>query len=261
MEWMTRGFVVSLMPKNRAERSMRQALEWTRRGRPSGVKLGVLLATLVLVGAVRPSAATSDEDFQVWSPVYLTVSFTDKVLGWYEAQPRFGEDASRLNQLLLRTALGYRFAPRWSLWLGYAWTPSFEPRFNSENRMYQQLLYVTELSFARVMSRTRFEQRWIEGVTGTAFRFRTLLRGRFPLTEDGGWGAVAQDEIFLNLNSPTNGPSAGFDQNRFFLGLNRRVNTHLSVDVGYQLQVVDTEEPGFPDNLNHILLIQFFLNV
>ena len=72
---------------------------------------------------------------------------------------------------------------------------------------------------------------------------------------------MVQDEIFFNLNSPNNGPKGGFDQNRFFVGLNRRITDHLSVDMGYQLQVLETREPGFPDDLNHILLFQFFLNM
>ena len=154
-------------------RAMNHCLVWMSWERWSGVRLAVVLSTVVLVGA-RPSVAI-DSDFQVWTPVYLTVSYADNILGWYEVQPRFGEDASRVNQLLLRTAMGYRFAPNWSVWLGYAWTPAFVPRFRSESRMYQQLLYLADFSIARVMSRTRFEQRWIDRVDVTAFRLRTLL--------------------------------------------------------------------------------------
>ena len=157
----------------------------------------LFVALLLLEGGIENSAHAVDHDFQLWSPVYLTYSYTDKIQGWYEVQPRFGTNVSQVNQLLLRTALGYRLDKYWSLWQGYAWTPSFVPRFLSENRIYQQLLYLREFPTFKVMSRTRFEQRWIQTVPGTALRFRTLLRGRFPLDQERVWGIIVQDEIFF----------------------------------------------------------------
>ena len=131
--------------------------------------------------------------------MYLTVNFTDKIQGWYEAQPRFGDDASQINQLLLRTALGYKFADHWSIWQGYAWTPDIEPKYKTENRIYQQLLYNQKFSSIKIMSRTRLEERWIKDVSGTAVRFRTLLRGQVPLADQGRWAIVVQDEIILKV--------------------------------------------------------------
>ena len=214
---------------------------------------------MFFLNAVKGTAHADRHDFQLWSPVYLTYNWSDKIAGWYEVQPRFGNEVSKVNQLLLRTALGYRVTKFWSLWQGYAWTPTFVPAFRSENRIYQQLLYLREFPTFKVMSRTRFEQRWIQGVSGTSLRFRTLLRGRVPLDQERIWGVIVQDEIFFNFNSKTNGPEAGLDQNRFFLGLNKRINQHMHVDGGYQLQTLNTREPGFPDDFNHILLMQLFL--
>lgn len=219
-----------------------------------------IFSLILFSGGIQKTALAASDDFQIWSPVYLTYSFTDNIQGWYEVQPRFGENASQVNQLLLRTALGYRVTKHWSLWQGYAWTPSFEPRFVSENRIYQQLVFAQSYPFVDMMSRTRLEQRWILHVPGTAVRFRTLLRGRFPLDDARVWGLVTQNEIFFNLNSPANGPNGGFDQNRFFFGLNKKINEHLSVDGGYQLQAINTNESSLFNTLNHILLLQFFFN-
>lgn len=219
-----------------------------------------IFSLILFTADMKKTANAGSDDFQIWSPVYLAYSYTDNIQGWYEVQPRFGENASQVNQLLLRTALGYRVTKHWSLWQGYAWTPGFEPGFVNENRIYQQMVYTQGFQAVDVMSRTRLEQRWIQHVSGTAVRFRTLLRGRFPLDDARIWGLVTQNEIFFNLNSPTNGPEGGFDQNRFFLGLNKKINVHLSVDGGYQLQAINTDESSPFDTLNHILLIQFFLN-
>ena len=214
---------------------------------------------LVLAVALPNTVSAGSRDFQLWIPVYLTVNFTDTIHGWYEVQPRFGDDVSQVNQLLLRTAFGYRFAEHWSIWQGYAWTPDIEPTFKTESRIYQQLLYVQQFPAIKLMSRTRFEQRWIEDVSGTSLRFRTLLRGQVPLDRQKLWGVVVQDEVFFHVNSPTNGPDSGFDQNRVFIGINRVLNTHLNMDIGYQLQAINTDKSGSFNDKNHILLLQAFL--
>ncbi|MGD9765422.1 MAG: DUF2490 domain-containing protein [Candidatus Binatia bacterium] len=218
------------------------------------------LAFLFLTAAATPVAA-SQEDFQLWLPMTLNANFNDSFRGYYEVQPRIGHDASEVTQLILRTALDWRFKPEWAASFGYAWTPTLAPAYTNENRVYEQLLYADDYAWGRLTSRTRFEQRWIEGVSGTALRFRTMLRGQIPFTEDRLWSVAVQEEIFFNLNSPSGGPVAGFDQNRFFLGVNRRLSDYVSMDAGYQIQFVDTAEPGFPDRVNHVLLIQLFLQI
>lgn len=215
-------------------------------------------AALVLaMTAARPAEAV-ENDFQAWTPVYLNLAFNEKFLGWYEVQPRFSD--AGVSQLLLRTAVGYRFAKNASAWFGYAWTPSIEPQYRTENRIFQQLVMGGDFSFGKIMSRTRLEQRWIGETSGVALRFRTLLRDQVNISDDGKWRAVVQDEIFFNLNSPTGGPQAGFNQNRFFVGLNRLVNQNLHIDFGYQMQLLNRRGPGQSDKINHILLVQFFFD-
>lgn len=224
------------------------------------MRLPSLRTTLVVVllVALPRSATAADHQFQGWTPAYLNLAFNDRVNGWYEVQPRFSEDG--VSQLLLRTALGYRFYGRWSAWLGYAWTPSLQPDFQTENRIFQQLLYADDFWFGRLTSRTRLEQRWIGGADGVAWRARTLLRDQIPFTDDGLWRAVAQDEVFFNLNSPEDGPVSGFDQNRLFVGVNYLVNQNLNIDLGYQFQYLNRREPGFPDDITHVLLVQLFFD-
>lgn len=216
------------------------------------------LAVAMLLTVLCTNARAANNQFQGWTPAYLNLAFNDRWNGWYEVQPRFSEVG--VSQLLLRTAVGYRFYGNWSAWLGYAWTPTIQPKYQTENRIFQQLLWADDLSAGRLMSRTRLEQRWIGGADGVAIRFRTLLRYHLAFTDDELWRGVAQDEVFVNLNSPDGGPVSGFDQNRLFFGVNRVVNEHLNVDVGYQFQYVNRREPGFPDTINHVLLIQLFFD-
>lgn len=79
-----------------------------------------------------------------------------------EVNPRFGDDVSELDQLLLRPAIGYKLNDRFSVWQGYAWVGTYQPSLREEDRLYQQLTYLEKFSFVKVVSRTRLEERFIE---------------------------------------------------------------------------------------------------
>ena len=53
---------------------------------------------------------------------------------------------------------------------------------------------------------------------------------------------------------------AGFDQNRLFVGFNRKMNRYVSMDIGYQNQSINTPGPRVVDVMHHILLIQWFID-
>ena len=207
------------------------------------------------------AGSTVNQDFRLWSPVYLTVPLSPSFIGYMEVNPRFGDDVSELDQLLIRPAIGYKLTDRWSLWQGYAWVGNYQPRFIEENRVFQQLLYKRTFPFVKLLNRSRLEERFIENVAGTAVRARTMLRGDFPLPQAPGWALVVYDEIFVNLNTVKNGPAAGLDQNRFFLGMNHKVTEHLNIDLGYQMQALNNGQSGLINQINHVLLLQFFFNL
>lgn len=121
------------------------------------------------------------------------------------------------------------------------------------------------------MSRTRMEERFIEGAAGTALRFRQMLKLSYPLPMAPEWSLVGYDEIFMNLNSVDSfddarrgghAPGAGIDQNRFFLGVNKKFNQYFNVDIGYQNQMLNSRtKDGNANLVNHILLLQFYFNL
>ena len=223
--------------------------------------LGGLLLLLVMsgIGAAVARAGTV-HDGQFWFPLYNRFSPSEKVRGWFEVNPRFGNDVSEIHQLLIRPALGYQIMPGVSLWQGYAWITNYEPRFTDEHRLYQQLSYRKKFAGWNLFSRTRTEQRFIRDARGVSLRAREFLRLNVPLGDRKQWSFVFYDELFVSLNSTHNGPRSGFDQNRLFVGLNRKITPHVSMDVGYQNQSINTSGPRVADVMNHILLIQWFID-
>ncbi len=218
-----------------------------------------LTGALLLSGTAWADSSL-DHDLQLWTPFYLTFPLKGKVKGYFEVNPRVGDDLSEMRQLLIRPAVGYQVTKALSLWQGYAWVADFLPTFRSENRLYQQLQYRTAVHGFNLLSRSRLEERFIEDTSGVAIRARTMLRVGYPFGRAKAWSVVLYDEVFINLNSIQNGPEGGFDQNRAFGGVNYKLSGHVNVDAGYQFQLVNSPEPGLANGGNHIILIQTFLN-
>ena len=164
-------------------------------------------------------------DFQSWNLITATANL-DQQNKWFiygEVQPRIGDDISRLERLLLRSALGYNLTDRLSLYLGYGWTPTFtnpayDGDFRNENRIWQQALYKHDLWGLQWQHRLRQEQRIIEDASGTSNRTRYLLRGSYGLSNNGDVGLTGYNEVFVTENGTTKGPIGGFDRDRFFFG-------------------------------------------
>jgi hypothetical protein len=213
----------------------------------------LLPSVIVVLLCLAAPAWGLDEDEQAWVLVTARGSIHGRWKLYLEAQPRFDETGTR--QLLLRPAVGYQVTPQWSLWQGYGWTPSFDD-FRDEQRSFQQSLVETPRGFLPVtlVNRTRLEQRWIEDSDGTAWRLRHMLRLVYPLDDDGTWALAAYDEPFVALNSVSDGPRSGFDQNRAFAGINRALGYGFRLELGYLNQFVN-QRGGQSDLVRHVGLV------
>ena len=86
--------------------------------------------------SVVQADSTVHQDFRLWAPVYLTFPLSSSFIGYMEVNPRFGDDVSELDQLILRPAVGYKLNDHFPLWQGYAWVGNYQPSFREENRVH-----------------------------------------------------------------------------------------------------------------------------
>jgi hypothetical protein len=255
---------------------MQQAANHRTRKFTDIIKISVFTWSLLLSAeSFAQAPSTFSQDFRLWTPTFLTVKLPSSFFAYMEVNPRFADldDSGKIDQLLLRPALGYQLTENVSIWQGYAWVGNFNQRhtppqssFFEENRIYQQINYTSKFEFFRILSRFRLEERWIEHADGTALRFRMMLRGMYPLPVAPEWALVTYDEIFVNLNTvgtiQGKGPAAGFDQNRFFVGINRTFGKHFNMDAGYQNQLLNSRSiPNLANQMNHVILLNFYINL
>ena len=172
---------------------------------------------------------------------------------WLEAQERFTNDASRLGQLLVRPAVGYKLDDTTTAYLGYAYvmTDPEGPAQTNEHRVFQQLSFriIGDGKGATVTARTRLEQRFLEEQPGTAWRLRQQVRLSVPLS--GTVNAIAWTEPFIGFNQ-TGFQRDGLGLWRNFAGLSVPVSKTIRLEPGYLNQYV---ERGARDRVDHVLSI------
>ena len=217
------------------------------------------LALLPALLAASPAAA--EDDFQPWLAATATIPAAERVVVWLEAQARTSDDASRVNQILLRPALGLKVSPTTTLFAGYAFVATNPPGPSSskEHRIWQQATFriAGDGQGLTLSGRSRLEQRFREDDGDVGHRFRQLVRLTAPV-RGSGTQAVVWSEAFLGLNETRWGQPGGLDRWRNFLGVSLPVASTLRVEPGYMNEVI--EQRG-PDRMNHIASVTLNLSL
>lgn len=200
------------------------------------------------------ASETFKNDLGLWTAVNVNVPIKGKFESKFQFSPRWLDNITDFNQFILHALLGYRFNKHISFFQGYAWSTLYIPRFNREQRIYQELTILQKIKKLSFEHRFRFEERFLQGIDGVSLRTRYRLKGIYPLDKNERWSLVLFDELFINLNA---GPDGAIDQNRVYAGINHKLTENISIDGGYQLQHRLNDRPTL-DRLNHFVF--FYLN-
>lgn len=219
------------------------------------------IALLCLLAWSGTARASTSHDEQAWINLTAMGPVSDKLVYLAELQPRIGDGISRLDQMILRGALGWKLSPAMTLYQGYAHivVPVEDGRDANEERSFQQLSWTLGKPWGgELSSRTRLEQRWRSDGRDTGWRLREMLRYEKPMRP--GSDAVnllLSAEGFVALNDTDWGARGGFDQLRTFLGAELGLKGDSTVEIGYLNQVID--QTGDRTRIGHVASISLFL--
>ena len=163
----------------------------------------------------------------------------------HEIQYRNYDAIGDLEQLLLRTGLGYTFNNKSNFLLGYGYIlsenyvgDSNEKVAINEHRIFQQFITKQNLNKLSLQHRYRFEQRFVEN--DFKIRFRYFLGLNHPLYKikdsEKQIYASAYNEIFLNTETQV------FDRNRLYGGIGYKFSKKLKIEVGYMNQFFENSD-------------------
>ncbi|RKE98651.1 DUF2490 domain-containing protein [Ichthyenterobacterium magnum] len=174
-----------------------------------------------------------------------------------EIQYRNYDAIGDLEQLLLRTGVGYNLTENNNILLGYGYILSENYVDNTdekvsinEHRIFQQFTTKQSLWKVKLSHRYRFEQRFVEDEF--KMRFRYFLGFNIPFKNEendkNSFYFSAYNEIFLNTESSV------FDRNRIYGGLGYKLSKNIKLELGYMNQVF---EASSRDQINIISFINF----
>lgn len=222
-----------------------------------------LLACVALAAAISPTSALArtTRDEQVWINVTVTGSAKDDLLYFVEAQPRLMEGLSEMRQALLRGAIGWRLNDQVSVYQGYAYVvqPVEGPAPDrDEHRSFQQLSWTLVPGATELSSRTRFEQRWVDGFSDTGLRVRQMARLETPFASGTKpLKALLSAEAMFAFNDTDWGARGGFDQLRSFVGVEVPLKGKSTIEAGYLNQLVN--RTGGETAVNHVASVSLFV--
>lgn len=199
-------------------------------------KLGVIA---LILGLMLPSLVQSqDSDFGNWLIYIGNKKLNDNWNLHHEVQYRNYNAIGDLEQLLLRTGLGYTFNEKKNnVLLGYGYILSENYIGNTddkidvnEHRIFQQFTSKQKIGIVKLNHRYRFEQRFVENDFKMRLRYFLGINIPFSKKETNKLYLSSYNEIFLNTESSV------FDRNRLYGGLGVHLNKSIRLEAGYMNQ-------------------------
>lgn len=226
------------------------------------IYLSIFFALVLILSFSVHSAFAVENDLGLWVPEWITLPVTDKWSATLETSPRFQfqNKNNKFDQFFIRPFISYKLKENLILSQGYSWNPKFDPKFNVENRIWEQVQHDKHFSRFFIRNRLRLEEVLTTGINGVGVRPRYLLGVWIPLDKEKKWTFVAWDEFWFWMNGRNHGPQGGFDRNWFFVGLNRKINKYISAEGGYNFQYINNVSPS-QDKLNHVIQINFYVQL
>jgi len=215
-------------------------------------KINMMALTLLLTLPVFLNA--QDSNFGNWLIYFGNKKIDTKWNIHNEVQYRNYNVIGDLEQLLLRTGLGYTFNEgKNNVLLGYGYILSENYIDNTDNketviehRIFQQFISSQTIGSVKLNHRYRFEQRFVEA--DFKLRFRYFLGLNIPFEKTNKFYFSAYNELFLNTENVI------FDRNRIYFGLGFKVSDNIKIETGYMSQLFETSNR---DQLNLMTFITF----
>ena len=212
-----------------------------------------LLIILFLINIF--SVKSQENNLGNWLIYFGNKDLNSKLNWHHEIQYRNYNLLGELEQLLIRTGLGYNVNEYNNILLGYGFidsrnifTETNEIIKVNEHRIYQQFISKQTIGKIKIQHRYRFEQRFIED--DFKLRYRYFLSLNVPLLKGNEkYYISAYNEIFINSNEVNT-----FDRNRIYGGLGYKLNSNIKLEMGYMNQIFNNSSR---DQFNVICLFNF----
>ncbi|MFX4088623.1 DUF2490 domain-containing protein [Sphingobium yanoikuyae] len=184
-----------------------------------------------------PATAHASEDEQLWTTTSATVRLSDHWRLQQEIVARFSNDRDGLYEIESNTLIGYKLDKQVTVWAGYTHDPQYDGGDFTvmEHRVREQVTVdnILKLGPVSVSARMRMEQRWREGIDGTAWRLRPYVKLTMPFKEGGKTALILSHESFIDLNKTNFQRIQGEERMRNLIAITTPLAKNLNAEIGY----------------------------
>ena len=184
-----------------------------------------------------PATAHASEDEQLWTATSATVKLSDHWRLQQEIVARFSNDRDGLYEIESNTLVGYKLNRQVTVWAGYTHDPQYAGGDFTvmEHRAREQVTIdnIVKLGPISVSARMRMEQRWREGIDGTAWRLRPYVKLSMPFKEGGKTALILSHESFIDLNKTNFQRVQGEERMRNLIAITTPLAKNVNAEIGY----------------------------
>lgn len=184
-----------------------------------------------------PATAHASEDEQLWTTTSATVKLSDHWRFQQEIVARFSNDRDGLYEIESNTLVGYKLNKQVTVWAGYTHDPQYDGGDFTvmEHRVREQVTVdnILKLGPVSVSARMRMEQRWREGIDGTAWRLRPYVKLTMPFKEGGKTALILSHESFIDLNKTNFQRVQGEERMRNLIAITTPLAKNVNAEIGY----------------------------
>ena len=219
--------------------------------------INFIIRGILILGLVLPSLShAQNSSLGNWLIYIGNKKLNKKWNLHHEIQYRNYDAIEDLEQLLLRTGLGYTFKEnKRNILLGYGYISSENYMGNTtdkntvnEHRIFQQFSSEETLGKLKLSHRYRYEQRFVEGDFKMRLRYFLGLKVPLKIKEKNNYYFSLYNEIFINTKSSL------YDRNRLYGGIGYKFSQGLRFETGYMNQLFKN---GSRDQVNLFCFYSF----
>lgn len=187
-----------------------------------------------------------ESDIGAWYMYFGNAKIGKKINWHHEVQWRNYDHGKDLEQLLLRTGVGFDLVPqKCNLMMGYAFIHSQpyiegvpEKRYIDEHRLFQQLTLRQNIKRVYIQHRLRLEERFF--TTNHKLRFRYFLGVNIPLQKP----EMVKGAMYLSLYNEVfvNAAQNYFDRNRVYAAAGYVISNALRIEAGGMGQLLSNTQ-------------------
>jgi len=208
----------------------------------------------LLAACALPTTAHASQDEQLWTTAGATVKLSDHWRLSQEIVARFSDDRKGLYEIESNTLVGYKLSKAVTVWAGYTHDPQYDGGDFTvmEHRGRQQVTFdnIVKIGPAMLSARMRVEERWRDGVDGTAWRVRPYVKLVLPFHEGGKTALVLSHESFFDLNKTNFQRVQGEERMRNLIAITTPVAKNVNAEIGYLHQ--HGFRPDADDSNDHV---------